>query len=67
MIDHPRVGGALLGYFNAVGYDPATGMVSRPGMYFEDFSLLEVFNDSGFDENESGVVQDWFSLLTAGR
>lgn len=67
MINHPRDATQLLGYFNAANFDPSTGMVGRPDLWFEDFVFLEVFNDSDFDSNADGTVRDWFSLLSHGH
>jgi hypothetical protein len=67
IINHPRSGGAFGGYFEAAGYNPATGVAARADMWDEAFSLVEVFNDSDFDENERGTVRDWFSFLSRGR
>jgi hypothetical protein len=74
IVNHPRASGgsgSLSGfgfyYFDAVGYDPATGMVDRPELWDEDFRLLEVFNDGDFASKIDGPVRDWFSLLNGGR
>lgn len=67
IVNHPRSGGSLMGYFNAVGYDPDTGMVTRPEMWDDELSIVEVFNDSSFEQNRDGTVVDWFSMLAHGR
>lgn len=67
MINHPRDFSALLGYFNAANYDPTTGTVGRPDLWWDEFTLLEVFNDSDWDANADGTVRDWLSLLTHGH
>jgi len=67
MINHPREGGSLLGYFNAAGFDPDTGDVAVPDNWYDGFTLVEVFNDSDFDANAEGVVRDWFGLLRHGH
>ncbi|MCZ7682084.1 MAG: CehA/McbA family metallohydrolase [Sandaracinaceae bacterium] len=67
IINHPRSGGVLGGYFAAAGLDNATGMVSRPEYWDEDFTLVEVFNDGDFERFRADVVADWFSLLNSGR
>ncbi|WP_236604903.1 CehA/McbA family metallohydrolase [Sandaracinus amylolyticus] len=67
IVNHPRSGGAMMGYFNAVGYDPDTGMVDEPEMWDDDISVLEVLNDTSFEQNRDGVVRDWFSMLRFGR
>jgi hypothetical protein len=59
--------GSLGGYFNAVGYDPTTGTVGRPDHWDDQFSIVEVFNDSNFEDNRDTTVVDWFSFLIHGR
>lgn len=67
IINHPRSGGTIGGYFEAAGYDPETGRVRRPEYWDEQFTAVEVFNDSDFESNRMGTVRDWFSLLRHGR
>src|SRR5690606_13313838 len=67
IINHPRSGGALGGYFEAAGFDAATGMVDNPEYWDEEFTLVEFFNDSDFEEARDSEVADWFSLLNSGR
>jgi hypothetical protein len=67
IINHPRMGGSLGGYFSAAGLDSTTGLVSRPDHWDEDFTLVEVFNDDDFESVRDGVVADWFALLNSGR
>ena len=65
IINHPR---QLAGdYFDYVGLDPATGSVERPEAWDEDFSLVEVFNDSDSAEARALHLADWYGLLNAGR
>jgi len=64
IINHPR-GGA--NYFDYVGFDPATGLASLEGEWDTKFTLVEVFNDSGWQANRNRNVADWFGLLRAGR
>ncbi|HVK87214.1 MAG TPA: CehA/McbA family metallohydrolase [Kofleriaceae bacterium] len=64
IINHPR-GGA--NYFEYVGFDPATGIARNSGEWDTKFTLVEVFNDSGWLANREGTVTDWFGLLNAGR
>jgi hypothetical protein len=64
IINHPR-GGA--NYFDYVGFDPATGLASSAGNWDTRFTLVEVFNDSGWQNNRNGNVNDWLGLLRAGR
>ncbi len=64
IINHPR-GGA--NYFDYVGFDPATGLADLEGSWDTKFTLVEVFNDSGWLANQTRSVADWFGLLRAGR
>jgi hypothetical protein len=64
IINHPR-GGA--NYFDYVGFDPATGLASSESDWDTKFTLVEVFNDSGWQSNKARNVADWFGLLRAGR
>jgi hypothetical protein len=67
IINHPRSGGRAGGYFDAAGFDPATGRATRPEYWDNDFTAVEVFNDSDFESNRMTTVRDWFSLLSHGR
>ncbi|MEZ4336617.1 MAG: CehA/McbA family metallohydrolase [Sandaracinaceae bacterium] len=67
IINHPRAGGLRQAYFSEAGYDPVTGTVSRPELWDETFSIVEVFNSSDFERNRDSTVRDWFSLLSQGR
>ena len=67
IIFHPRTTPGFFAYFDTVGYDPVTGLVERPEMWDDQWTVLEAFNDSSFDENLDGTVTDWFSFLNAGR
>ncbi len=70
IVNHGRTFGGLMGegaYFDRVGYDPLTGMVGVPELWSESFDAIEVFNESDFDANVGGTVDDWFSFLNAGR
>jgi hypothetical protein len=64
IINHPR-GGA--NYFDYVGFDPATGIASAAAAWDTKFTLVEVFNDSGWQANRDRNVADWLGLLRAGR
>jgi hypothetical protein len=64
IINHPR-GGA--NYFDYVGFDPATGLASSAADWDTKFTLVEVFNNSGWQQNRSRNVNDWLGLLRAGR
>ncbi|MFT5356631.1 MAG: hypothetical protein ACI9KE_003856 [Polyangiales bacterium] len=67
IINHPRAGGRLQGYFNAAEFDPVTGTVGRPEMWDDEFRVVEVFNDDDFETSREGSVADWFALLNQGR
>lgn len=67
IINHPRSGGVLGGYFNAAGLDRLTGAGNVVDHWDEEFTLVEVFNDSSFEQNRTGTVADWFALLEGGR
>lgn len=64
IINHPRGG---TNYFGYVGYDPATGTADQLEDWDTKFTLVEVFNDSGWQANKDGNVADWMGLLRAGR
>jgi hypothetical protein len=64
IINHPR-GGA--NYFTYVGLDAETGMPVRTADWDTEFTLVEVFNNSGWKDNLDGTVRDWFTLLRTGR
>ncbi len=64
IINHPR-GGA--NYFDYVGFHPETGLVDSASDWDTRFTLVEVFNDSGWAQNRAGSVADWLGLLRAGR
>jgi len=64
IINHPR-GGA--NYFDYVGFDPATGLASSAAAWDTKFTLVEVFNNSGWQDNRNRNVNDWMGLLRAGR
>jgi hypothetical protein len=69
IINHPRSSGPGFGYFSVADYDPVTGMVGRPDHWDEEFTIVEVMNESSFDDNRGadGTVTDWFSFLNRGR
>ncbi|MBS1122534.1 MAG: hypothetical protein H6Q90_4762, partial [Deltaproteobacteria bacterium] len=64
IINHPR-GGA--NYFDYVGFDPATGLADLESEWDTKFTLVEVFNDSGWLANRDRTVADWLGLLRSGR
>lgn len=71
IINHPRAHGIRQGYFTETGYDATTGMVAHPENWDTEFDVVEVINSSSFDRNRgaggTGTVEDWYSLLAAGR
>jgi hypothetical protein len=64
IINHPHSGA---NYFPYVGYDAATGTASMTADWDTKFTLVEVFNDSGWQYNRRGTVDDWLGMLRAGR
>jgi hypothetical protein len=64
IINHPHNG---KNYFPYVGYDPASGTASSVSDWDTKFTLIEVFNDSGWLSNRTGTVEDWLGILRAGR
>jgi len=64
IIFHPRGG---KNYFDYAGYNPETGLATKPDRWDDGFTLVEVFNDASWPTNLSGVVGDWLSLLGIGR
>lgn len=65
VLNHPRGGARNGAYFDAAGYDPATGN-ANPSMWDTQFTAVEFFNDSSFEQN-AAQVRDWFSFLNGGR
>ena len=64
IINHPHGG---VNYFPYVGYDPVTGTASDAADWDPKFTLVEVFNNSGWQQNRSGTIEDWLGMLRAGR
>src|SRR5262249_52800517 len=64
IINHPHDG---KNYFPYVGFDQATGIASQAADWDTKFTLIEVFNDSGWLANRMGTVEDWLAILRAGR
>ena len=71
IINHPRANGVRQGYFRETGYDPTTGIAAHPENWDTEFDVVEVINSTSFDQNRgsggTGTVEDWYSLLHAGR
>jgi hypothetical protein len=64
IINHPRGG---TDYFSYVGLDSTTGIPVRTADWDTEFTLVEVFNNSGWKDNLAGTVRDWLTLLRTGR
>ncbi len=64
IINHPR---GSTNYFGYVGYDPITGLASSESDWDTKFTLVEFFNDAGWQSNRNGQVNDWMGLLRSGR
>ncbi|MCC6874683.1 MAG: CehA/McbA family metallohydrolase [Sandaracinaceae bacterium] len=67
IINHPRSGGTLGGYFTAAGFNRTTGEVSSPEHWDDAFSLVEVFNDDDLEDQRDTLVADWLTLLRTRR
>lgn len=64
IVNHPS--DSAMGYFALAGFDRKT-VSGNPELWSEDFSAVEVFNDSDFNANRDRTVADWFALLNAGK
>jgi len=64
IINHPR---GSTNYFDYVGYDRDTGEVLYPDWWDDEFTVVEVFNDSSWKANFNRTVADWLSFLSHGR
>jgi hypothetical protein len=62
-INHPRSG--LTGYFDQLGFDPATGLGTGAG-YDAAFDALEVWNGRNVEPRQKGI-EDWRALLRTGH
>ncbi|HVM68219.1 MAG TPA: CehA/McbA family metallohydrolase, partial [Gaiellaceae bacterium] len=62
-INHPRSG--KNGYFDQLGFDPATGVGTEPG-YDASFDAIEVWNGRVV-AHRARVLEDYFALLRAGH
>ncbi len=65
IINHPR-SSSFQGYFEASGFDRSTA-TGDPEYWSDEFSAVEVFNDSDLESNRSESVADWFALLNHGK
>lgn len=65
VVNHPMSSG-FGGYFSAAGFEISTAKGS-PDLWSEDFSAIEVFNDSDLEANRTKSVAAWFALLDAGH
>jgi hypothetical protein len=64
-VNHPRAA-SIGGYFSYLGYDPKTGTAERAGDWSRQFDAVELFNESGWIDNQDGTVVDWYSFLDRG-
>jgi hypothetical protein len=62
-INHPRSG--KNGYFDQLGFDPKTGVGTRPG-YDPTFDAIEVWNGRVVQHRQK-VLEDFFALLRTGH
>lgn len=67
IINHPRTAGRTQAYFADIGFDPITGSVRDADQWDEEFTVVEVFNNSNLERERDANVRDWFGLLNAGR
>ena len=65
IVNHPSKGD-FQSYFSAAGLDRASAKGTAE-KWSEEFTAIEVFNDSDLDANRSQSVADWFALLNAGK
>ncbi|HTM22502.1 MAG TPA: carboxypeptidase regulatory-like domain-containing protein, partial [Kofleriaceae bacterium] len=64
IINHPH---SITNYFGYCGLDDTTGLPLYPDLWDEEFTAIEVFNDSGWKANFDSSVADWMSLLNSRR
>jgi len=67
IINHPSNFAAGGAYFAACRLNATTGMPGKPDYWDSQFTAVEVFNDSSFEQNRGQSVRDWFALLRSGR
>lgn len=54
------------GYFDAAGFDLATGTIARPDLFSWDFDSMELQNGKG-DGGKEELLPIWYTLLNTGR
>lgn len=64
IVNHPRSEG-FGGYFSSARWDRDTNKGDEK--WSDQFEAIEVFNDSGLDENRDESVADWFAFLNLGK
>jgi hypothetical protein len=67
IINHPTGTAANGAYFTASRLNPDSGAPGRMDYWDTEFTVVEVFNESSFEQNRMASVRDWFSLLRTGR
>lgn len=67
IINHPSNFAAGGAYFTAAQLNATTGMPGKPEYWDTQFTAVEVFNDSSFEQNRGQSVRDWFAILRSGR
>jgi hypothetical protein len=67
IINHPTSFAANGAYFTAARFDATTGRPGRMDYWDNEFTVVEVFNESSFEQNRMASVRDWFGLLRSGR
>jgi hypothetical protein len=66
IINHPTGG---MNYFEYVGFDPATGLAENTAGWDTQFTLIEIFNNEAWGENDSvrERVAGWLAINSGGR
>jgi hypothetical protein len=65
IVNHPY-SASFQGYFTSATFDQATA-TGDPTLYSDNFDALEVCNNSDVQDNRSGSIGAWFSLLDHGK
>jgi hypothetical protein len=65
IVNHPS-GSGFGSYFSSMLVDEQTAEARDP-RFSTSFDAIEVFNDSGFDQNRENSVAHWFALLRKGK
>ncbi|MEZ4446112.1 MAG: CehA/McbA family metallohydrolase [Polyangiaceae bacterium] len=66
IVNHPSGTTGFQAYFTATLLDEETGEPGKPDLWSENFDAVEVFNDSGLDQNGPAAAH-FYGLLNKGR